>query len=193
VAGFIARISRGRTLREFVIGVTVIPSLIVMVWIAVIGSAAIYYDDLTARGVSAAVGNDVSSGLFVMLEAMPVIGSVLMIIATVLVATYYVTSLDAGTYALADFVSAPRQAGAWFRVVLVFSIASVTAVLLTVGGTAVVDTVQTGTIIGGAPFSIVILLMIINTIRRLVKRDGATRELEKLVNNPDPSVRLNVS
>lgn len=192
VAGFIARISRGRTLREFVIGVTVIPSLIVMVWIAVIGSAAIYYDDLTARGVSAAVGKDVSSGLFVMLESMPVVGSLLMIVATVLVATYYVTSLDAGTYALAEFVSAPKKAGPWFRVILVFSIASVTTVLLTLGGTAVVDTVQTGTIIGGFPFSIVILLMIVNTIRRLLKRDRAVRELEKIVNNPDPNVKLQV-
>lgn len=192
VAGFIARISRGRTLREFVIGVTIIPSLIVMVWIAVIGSAAIYYDDLTARGVSAAVGKDVSSGLFVMLDAMPVVGTVLMIVATVLVATYYITSLDAGTYALADFVSAPKRAGAWFRVILVFSIASVTTVLLTLGGTAVVDTVQTGTIIGGFPFSIVILLMIVNTIRRLLKRDSAIRELEKIVNNPDPNVKLKI-
>jgi choline/glycine/proline betaine transport protein len=192
VAGFIARISRGRTLREFVIGVTVIPSLIVMVWVAVIGSAAIYYDDLTARGVSAAVGKDVSSGLFVMLDAMPIVGSVLMVVATVLVATYYVTSLDAGTYALADFVSAPKPSGARFRVVLVFSIASVTIVLLTLGGTAVVDTVQTGTIIGGAPFSIVILLMIVNTIRRLLKRDSAIRDLEKAVNNPDPNVKIKV-
>ena len=192
VAGFIARISRGRTLREFVIGVTVIPSLIVMVWVAVIGSAAIFYDDLTARGVSAAVGKDVSSGLFAMLDAMPIVGSVLMVVATVLVATYYVTSLDAGTYALADFVSAPKPSGARFRVVLVFSIASVTIVLLTLGGTAVVDTVQTGTIIGGAPFSIVILLMIVNTIRRLLKRDSAIRDLEKAVNNPDPNVKIKV-
>ena len=66
----------------------------------------------------------------------------LMVVATVLVATYYVTSLDAGTYALADFVSAPKQSGPWFRVILVFSIASVTTVLLTLGGSAVVDTVQ---------------------------------------------------
>lgn len=192
VAGFIARISRGRTLREFVIGVTVIPSLIVMVWIAVIGSAAIYYDDLSGRGISAAVGKDVSSGLFVMLESMPVVGSLLLIVATVLVATYYVTSLDAGTYALAEFVSAPKTAGRWFRVILVFSIASVTTVLLTLGGSAVVDTVQTGTIIGGFPFSIVILLMIANTVKRLLNRDSTIIELEKIVNNPDPDVKLNV-
>ena len=116
--------------------------------------------------------------------------ALLMVVATVLVATYYVTSLDAGTYALADFVSAPKQSGPWFRVILVFSIASVTTVLLTLGGSAVVDTVQTGTIIGGAPFSIVILLMIVNTIRRLLKRDSVIRALEKIINDPDPSVKL---
>ena len=107
VAGFIARISRGRTLREFVIGVTVIPSLIVMLWIGVLGSAAIYYDDKSGRGITDAVNADVASGLFAMLESIPVVGSLLLVVATVLVATYYVTSLDAGTYALAEFVSAP--------------------------------------------------------------------------------------
>jgi len=192
VAGFIARISRGRTLREFVIGVTVIPSLIVMVWIGVLGSAAIYYDDRSGRGISAAVNDNVASGLFAMLESIPVVGSLLLVVATVLVATYYVTSLDAGTYALADFVSAPKRAGAWFRVVLVLSIGAVATILLTLGGSGVVDTVQTGTIIGAFPFSIVILLMIINTIRRLLNRDRSTKELEKAVNNPDPNLVLKV-
>ncbi|SFU97919.1 BCCT family transporter [Halomonas korlensis] len=192
VAGFIARISRGRTLREFVIGVTIIPSLIVMLWIGVLGSAAIYYDDQSGRGISAAVNENVSSGLFAMLESIPVVGSLLLVVATVLVATYYVTSLDAGTYALADFVSAPKRAGAWFRVVLVISIGTVATVLLTLGGSGVVDTVQTGTIIGAFPFSIVILLMIVNTIRRLRNRDKSVKELEKAVNDPDPNLKLNV-
>ncbi|MGJ7458730.1 BCCT family transporter [Halomonas sp. RA08-2] len=193
VAGFIARISRGRTLREFVIGVTVIPSLIVMVWIGVLGSAAIYYDDRSGRGISAAVNDNVASGLFAMLESIPIVGSLLLVVATILVATYYVTSLDAGTYALADFVSAPKRAGAWFRVVLVISIGAVATILLTLGGSGVVDTVQTGTIIGAFPFSIVILLMIINTIRRLLNRDRSTKQLERAVNNPDPDVELRVS
>jgi len=193
VAGFIARISRGRTLREFVIGVTIIPSFIVMLWIGVLGSAAIYYDDKSGRGISDAVNADVASGLFAMLESIPVVGSLLLVVATILVATYYVTSLDAGTYALADFVSAPKRAGAWFRVVLVLSIGAVATVLLTLGGSGVVDTVQTGTIIGAFPFSIVIILMIVNTIRRLRSRDSATRELERMVNDPDPNVELKVS
>ena len=186
VAGFIARISRGRTIREFVIGVTVVPSLIVMAWIGVIGSAALHYDDRSDRGISAAVAADTSSGLFVMLESVPVVGSLLLVVATVLVATYYVTSLDSGAHALAEFVSAPRRAGPLFRVVLVASIAAVAVTLLTLGGTAVVDTVQTGTIIGAFPFSFVILLMIANLVRRLLTRTPETERLEREVNDPSP-------
>ncbi|WP_448071168.1 BCCT family transporter [Georgenia yuyongxinii] len=184
VASFIARISRGRTLREFIIGVTLIPSLIVMVWVGVIGSAALYYDDASDRTISGAVAQDTSSGLFAALDMVPVVGGVLLVIATILVATYYVTSLDSGTYALAEFVSAPKKSGPWFRVVLVVSIGAVAVVLLSIGGTAVVDTVQTGTIIGAFPFSFVILLMIANLIRRLRNRDKVVKSLEKEVNDP---------
>lgn len=184
VAGFIARISRGRTIREFVLGVTIIPTLIVMVWVAVIGSAGIYYDDQSGGSVSADVAEDTSAGLFSMIEMIPVVGIPLLVIATILVATYYVTSLDSGTYALAEFVSAPKKSGPLFRVVLVASIGTVAVVLLALGGANVVDTVQTGTIIGAFPFSFVILLMIINLVRRLRARDKAVRQLEKEINDP---------
>lgn len=184
VAGFIARISRGRTIREFVIGVTIIPSLIVMIWVGILGSAAIYYDDNSNRSISADVAANTSSGLFSMLHMVPVVGGLLLVVSTILVATYYVTSLDSGTYALAEFVSAPKKSGPWFRVVLVVSIASVAMILLSIGGTAVVDTVQTGTIIGAFPFSFVILLMIANLIRRLRQRNKEVKQLEKEVNDP---------
>ncbi|MCY1160048.1 MAG: family transporter [Citricoccus sp.] len=183
VAGFIARISRGRTIREFVLGVTIIPSLIVMVWVAVIGSAGIHYDNESGQ-ISADAAADTSSALFSMLEMIPWIGTLLIIVATVLVATYYVTSLDSGTYALAEFVSAPKKSGPWFRVILVASIATVALVLLSIGGVDAVDTVQTGTIIGGFPFSFVIVLMIANLIRRLRARDAETRQLEQEINDP---------
>lgn len=186
VAGFIARISRGRTIREFVIGVTVVPSLIVMVWVGVIGSAGLAYDEITGMDISAAVAEDTAAGLFATLNMIPVAGTALLVVATILVATYYVTSLDAGSYALAEFVSAPKKAGPWFRVVLVTSIATVAVVLLTIGGTQVIDTVQTGTIIGAFPFSFVILLMIVNLVRRLRCRTAEIRKLEREINDPRP-------
>nr|WP_206539005.1 BCCT family transporter [Nocardiopsis xinjiangensis] len=185
VAGFIARVSRGRTIREFVLGVTVVPSLIVMVWVGVIGSAGIHYDDASGRSISDDVETDNAQGLFSMLDMIPMIGWPLLVIATLLVATYYVTSLDSGTYALAEFVSAPRGPGPFFRVVLVVSIATVAVLLLSIGGEAVVDTVQTGTIIGAFPFSFIILLMVANLIRRLRGRDESIERLEEEVNVPD--------
>ncbi len=188
VAGFIARISRGRTIREFVIGVTVVPSLIVMVWVGILGSAAIHYDNTSDGSISSDVAADTSSGLFSMLNMIPVVGGLLLVVATILVATYYVTSLDSGAYALAEFVSAPKKSGPWFRVVLVASIAAVALILLSIGGTAVVDTVQTGTIIGGFPFAFVILLMIANLIRRLRMRNKEVKQLEKEINDPNHRV-----
>ncbi|GAA4475642.1 BCCT family transporter [Enteractinococcus fodinae] len=186
VAGFVARISRGRTIREFVIGVTVVPSLIVMFWVGVIGVASIYYDDQTGRAISEGVASDTSSGLFLMLDQLPLVGTVMLVVATILVGTYYVTSLDAGSYALGEFVTAPRKSSPFFRVILVISIGTVATVLLSIGGEAVVDTVQTGTIIGAFPFSFVILLMIANFIRRLHKRNQQTRKMERAINDPDP-------
>jgi choline/glycine/proline betaine transport protein len=187
VAGFVARISRGRTIRDFVIGVTVVPSLIVMVWVGVIGVASIYYDDQTGRSISDGVAADTSSGLFLMLDQIPLIGTVLLVVATILVGTYYVTSLDSGTYALGEFVTAPRKSSPFFRVILVLSIGTVATVLLSIGGEAVVDTVQTGTIIGAFPFSFVILLMIANFVRRLYKRNKKIRRMERAINDPDPN------
>ncbi|GHD37017.1 glycine/betaine ABC transporter permease [Nocardiopsis kunsanensis] len=185
VAGFIARVSRGRTIREFVLGVTVVPSLIVMVWVGIIGSAGIHYDDASGRSISDDVETDSAQGLFSVLDMIPMVSWPLLVIATLLVATYYVTSLDSGSYALAEFVSAPRGSGAFFRVMLVVSIATVAMLLLYIGGETVVDTVQTGTIIGAFPFSFIILLMVVNLIRRLRGRDESVERLEAEVNAPD--------
>ncbi|MCT1557934.1 BCCT family transporter [Helcobacillus massiliensis] len=185
VAGFIARISRGRTIRSFVLGVTIVPSLIVMVWVGIIGAAGLFYDQRSNEAISGAIAEDTSAGLFAMLDMIPVVGTVLLVVATILVATYYVTSLDSGTYALAEFVSAPKKSGPWFRVILVFSIATVAVVLLSIGGSAVVDTVQTGTILGAFPFSFVLLIMYFNLFRRLRARNKKIKQLERAVNDPN--------
>ena len=144
-----------------------------------------FYDEKSGGAVTEAVGIDNAAGLFEMLGMIPFIGTILIIVATVLVGTYYVTSLDSGTYALAEFVNAPKKASSAFRVVLVVSIAVVAIVLLSLGSDSVVDTVQTGTIIGAFPFSFVVLLMIINLFRRLRHRDRETRLLEREVNDPE--------
>ena len=92
----------------------------------------------------------------------------LLVIATVLVATYYITSLDSGIHALAHFVSPSDHPSAWFKVMLVAAIGSITLVLLSLGGTAALATIQTGAILGALPFSFICLLMIYNFIHNLI-------------------------
>lgn len=168
VGSFVARISKGRTVREFVIGVLGIPSLICVLWIGVIGGSALFYDAKTGGAVTEAVNQDTSRGLFVMLQEIPlgVIGFILIVIATILVATYYITSLDSGVHALAGFVASASAPSRVFRTSLVVGIGGVALLLLTIGGESVVGTVQTGTIIGALPYTIVVILLVMNTLRR---------------------------
>lgn len=168
VGSFIASISRGRTVREFVIGVLGAPTIICVVWIGIIGSTGLKYDAMTGGKVTEAVGEDVTMGLFATLGAIPVKGVAffLMLIATILVLTYYVTSLDSGVHALAGFVASASKPSKWFRSILVLGIATIAFLLLSLGGEEAVSTVQTGTILGAVPLSMVVIGMMIQTMRQ---------------------------
>ncbi|WP_253905065.1 BCCT family transporter [Arthrobacter sp. H14] len=175
VGPFIARISKGRTIKEFVLGVTVVPSVIVMVWIGILGGAALYYDNNDDGAISGEVAESTESGLFAMLDYVPVVGTVLLVVATILVATYYITSLDSGVHALSGFVASSKTPSRGFRVILVVSIAAITVALLTLGGISVIGTVQTGTIIGAFPLAFVLIIMIANLVKRLRKHERPQR------------------
>ncbi len=182
VGSFIARISKGRTIREFVIGVLGIPSLICVVWIGVIGGAALFYDNQGGGAIKAATLQDTSLGLFAMLKEIPlgVVGSILLLVATILVGTYYITSLDSGVHALAGFAASASAPSRSFRTALVLGIGGLALLLLTIGGESVVGTVQTGTIIGALPYTIVVILMVVNTMRRTSDVDAFVAVDEEL-------------
>ena len=168
VGSFIASISRGRTVKEFVLGVLFMPTIICVVWIGIIGAAGLYYDDMTKGQVSDAVASDVTMGLFETMSLVPIgpIAFVLMLVATILVLTYYVTSLDSGVHALAGFVASASKPSKWFRTSLVVGIAAIAFLLLSLGGTEAVGTVQTGTILGAIPLSLVVIGMMVQAFRQ---------------------------
>ena len=138
--------------------------------VAIMGGSAIYFDLNQGGTISAAVNSDIASGLFALFGnvSWSVVRLALLVIATVLVATYYITSLDSGIHALAHFVSPSDHPSAWFKVMLVAAIGSITLVLLSLGGTAALATIQTGAILGALPFSFICLLMIYNFIHNLI-------------------------
>ena len=169
--GFVAKISKGRTIRDFMIGVIIVPSLFVIIWSCIMGGSAIYYDVKSAGAISEAVAIDNSMGIFAMFQNMNIgfLTSILTLLATILVGTYYISSLDSGIIVLSDYVSSERSKSNIFKIVLLILVTSICLVLFIIGGTHALTTVQIAAIIAGVPFSVLTILMCINLVKRLKK------------------------
>ncbi len=162
---FIARISRGRTIREFVIGVLVIPTAFTLFWMTVFGNSAI--DLIYTQGVDK-LGEMVSTNapvaLFVFLENFPFQG-LLSFIATLMVVVFFVTSCDSGAMVVDMLCSHGRNdTPVWQRIYWAVGVGLVAAILLTAGG---LNALQTMTIATALPFSIILLLSLVGLIKAL--------------------------
>src|SRR5690625_2049112 len=104
VGAFVARVSRGRTIREFVAGVMVVPPAIACIWIAVFGGTAVYSDLNSGTQIAEAVNEDVTVALFEALGVVP-FTDILSIISILLIFTFMVTSADSATYILGSMTS----------------------------------------------------------------------------------------
>ena len=104
VGSFIARISRGRSIREFVLGVMIVPVILSMLWFSTFGGSAIHYELFGNAGIADAVAQEVPAGLYVLLEQLPG-GFYAAIGAIILVAMFVVTSADSATFVLGMFTS----------------------------------------------------------------------------------------
>ncbi len=153
---FIARVSRGRTIREFILGTVLAPTLAAFVWFSVFGGTALHMEILQGLPMADAVKADVSTALFSVFDALP-LGGLMTGVATVLVLVFFVTSGDSATLVLGmmstggDENPPPRVKVIWGVLV-----AGIAITLLLAGG---VKAVQTATIVFALPFTAVILLM----------------------------------
>lgn len=167
VGMFIARISRGRTFREFVMGVLLVPTAITIVWIGLFGGTALYQELFQNGGIIEAVYRDTSSALFVMIEGMS-LGEMTPVVSTlliVLIGTYLITSANAGTLVITTILSGGEtDTPVPHRILWGLLLALLTAVLLLAGG---LDTLQSAVITAALPFSIVVLGMISGLLKAL--------------------------
>ncbi|WP_394133024.1 BCCT family transporter [Shewanella maritima] len=165
VGTFIARVSRGRTIREFLVGVLFVPAGITFLWMTVFGNSAI--DAIMNHGadyLSQAVSTDVSVALFKFFEHLPMT-NVLSIIALCLVVTFFVTSSDSGSLVIDNLTSGgDPKSPVWQRVFWAVLQGAVAAVLLLAGG---LQALQTAAIASALPFLIVMLLMCFGLFRAL--------------------------
>ncbi|MGB1402721.1 MAG: BCCT family transporter [Porticoccaceae bacterium] len=165
---FLARVSRGRTVREYVMGAMVIPSLICLTWFTFIGATAI---DLELSGVAqgAIVNADISAQLFKTINLMlsPELAVALSVVVVTLLLTFLVTSADSGILIINTLASGGGQTQKKASHVIIWGLifALLVAVLLAAGG---MDALRSAMIIGALPFSLVMALMTVSMIKALV-------------------------
>lgn len=156
VGMFIARISRGRTIREFVGGVLLVPTLLTFVWLVVFGNTALHLELFGGGGIVEAVKSNLPVALYEVLERLP-FTQVTAVLATVVIGTYFVTSSDSGSLVIdiltsdGDLDPPVRQ-----RIFWALTEGAVAAVLLVTGG---LKALQTAAITTALPFTALMLLM----------------------------------
>ena len=168
---FLARISKGRTIREFVLGAMIVPSLMCFVWFTWAGGTAI---DLTLNGDAGDVIFGVPDGdkIFAMVQYMlsPVLGWAMSAMIVVLLMTYLVTTADSAVL-IVNTINAAGDEGPKARPHIIFwgvALGAVVAALLLVGG---LKAIQTAMVIGALPFSVVMVLQCFALVKAIY-RDG---------------------
>ncbi|MHC3127573.1 transporter [Brevundimonas sp. GN22] len=167
VGMFIARISRGRTVRQFIISVLTVPTAFTFLWMTVFGNSAMALDMGAAQGAIAdAVQTDLSTALFKFLEYFP-LPMVTSGLAIALVMVFFVTSADSGALILANLSARSTEdddAPGWMRVYWAVLLAVVSAALLVAGG---LSALQTATLIAALPFTVILLLTGVGLVRQM--------------------------
>ncbi|NEM97703.1 BCCT family transporter [Pontibacter burrus] len=153
---FIARVSKGRTIKEFILGVLIAPSLLCFLWMTAFGSTALRATLAGDPTIANAVASDMSTALFVFFEQMP-FSIVLNVIGIILVACFFVTSADSGSLVVVSLTSGgKRDPSVAIRLFWALGGGAIAAVLLLGGG---LQALQAAVIITGLPFAIILLLM----------------------------------
>lgn len=185
VGMFIARISKGRTIREFIVGVLLVPTMLGFVWLTLFGSTAIYlelFHEITNEagelvkavgqaGIIDAVTADLTQALYVTLDKLDAgfMGTIAAFVATLLIATYFVTSSDSGTLVVTTILSmGSDHPPTIHRVFWGGCQGAVAAILLMVGG---LNALQTASIIAALPFSFVMIIMMWGLMKSLQQED----------------------
>lgn len=153
---FIAGISKGRTIREFIVGVTCIPTIFIFLWMSTFGNSAVWFDQQQAAGALSGLSNQVELLLFSFFEYLPFSG-ILKGLAMVMIIVFFITSADSGILVINSIASGGNSKGkrwqnAFWGVLLILLAMS----LLRSGG---LKALQTLTLISALPFGIILVMV----------------------------------
>ena len=160
---FIARISRGRTIREFIAGVLLIPSIIAILWFVTFGGTALHVELFGGGGLAELVTSEVELALFATLEALPMT-LITSITGLFLIFIFFITSADSATYVLGMMTSRGSfEPTLGKKLVWGMLIAGTASVLLLSGGGGL-DALQTASLVAALPFAIIMICMVVSIL-----------------------------
>jgi len=167
---FIARVSYGRTIKEFILGVVFVPSIMVFIWMGTFGNAAIFQEFFTDINLSDSINADISIALFSFLEQFP-LSKILMGLSLLIIVTFFVTSSDSGALVTSMLssssdVNMTEDPPMLARVVWAVSLGVLAAALLAGGG---LEALQTSVLVTGIPFIVIIGFACKSLLGRLEK------------------------
>ncbi len=154
---FIAKISKGRTIREFILAVLIIPSVFNFIWMSVFGNSAIWFDTHIAKGALSAISSNADALMFEFLEYLPLSG-VLSVLVLCIIVIFFVTSADSGIFVINNIATnnaakSPKWQSVFWGVLL----AALALLLLNAGG---LKSLQSMTLITALPFSVIMLFLL---------------------------------
>ncbi|MBY7666652.1 BCCT family transporter [Vibrio anguillarum] len=164
VGMFIARVSKGRTIREFLTAVLLVPTAVTLIWMSVFGGLAIdqvinNVGQLGANGLT-----EVPLAMFQMFDALPY-GTLLSVIAVVLVLVFFITSSDSGSLVIDSITAGGKvDAPVLQRIFWALMEGAIAVALLWIGGTNAIEALQAAAISTALPFTIVLLLMCVSLL-----------------------------
>ena len=164
---FIARISKGRTIRQFCFCVLLVPTSVVVLWMGVFGGAAVGVDLFSGAGVIDAVNNDYASGVFQTIAGFGYdwLVTPITILTTVLLISWFVTSSDSGTLVMCTMLSmGDEHPPIKFRIFWGLTSGVVAGVLMLAGG---LSALQTASIVAGLPIAVALLCMTYGMVKTL--------------------------
>ncbi|WP_018921420.1 glycine betaine uptake BCCT transporter [Salsuginibacillus kocurii] len=166
VGTFIARVSRGRTIREFILGVLAVPTLFGALWFSVFGGTAINFDTTLGGAIYDMMDAGEEMAMFALLDQFHFSGLVT-IIAVLLIMSFFITSADSATFVL-GMQTTNGSMNPPISVKFIWGIiqSSAAAILLLSGG---LDALQTAAIIAALPFTIIMILMCVSLMKSLRK------------------------
>lgn len=192
VGMFLARISRGRTIRQFVAGVVLVPSVLSILWFSIFGGTALHLEDAGAT-IKASEDGSIEQELFTLLRDIP--GTpLLMFLAMLLIAIFFITSADSASVVMGGMgqygVDNPHR---WIAIMFGISTGGIAIVMLMAGGgqSEALTSLQNLTIVAASPYVIILVALMVSIVKML-QQDETVKTMREMA-SPREWRRLNAS